>query len=78
MKAISGEPLSVEHIFELTGRDACTRMDNYKVRIMNYSPNQQIEVIDIVSWKGYKWGIKEISKSKPEYDYFAFLIEKED
>ena len=76
MKTVkSAEPLSVGEIFYLTGKDACTTMGDYKVRIMNFSPDQEIEVVDVVEWKNYKWGIKPMIAPKKEYEYLAFRVE---
>lgn len=76
MKIITGEPLPTGQIFFLTKKDACTVMGNYKVRIMNFSEGQEIDVIDTVEWNGYKWGIKPISKPTDRYEYFAVKVKE--
>lgn len=72
MFAVTATPLAVDEIFMLTGHDACTKMGDYDVRIMNFSTGQAIDVCDVVEWKGYTWGITPIGKPKPRYGYFAF------
>ena len=74
MIAISGEPLSVDQVFNLTGYDAICEIHDYNCRIMNFSPNQSIEVIDIVEWKDRLWGIKKLENPKDKYQYFAFIV----
>lgn len=77
MKEVTtAEPLRTSEVFYLTKADACTVMGDYKVRIMNMSPNQTISVVDVVEWKGYYWGIKPISTPQERYEYLAVRVEK--
>ena len=71
-KIISGTPLDMGKLISLTGHDALATIGNYKVRIMNYSEGQTVEVDDIVEWGGYLWGIRKMKNPKPQYGYIAF------
>ena len=48
MKVKTLEPLTLEEMFELTGKDALITLDGYKCRIMNASPGQIIDVNRVV------------------------------
>jgi len=72
----SGEPLSTKEVFNLTGEDACAVIGKYNCRIMNFSANQDIEVVDTVPFKGYTFGIKEMKKPEKRYQYLAFIIKE--
>ena len=74
MVVTSGIALKTEEIVQLTGYDAIIQLKDYKCRIMNYSPNQKIEVVDIVEYKKKKWGIRKLQNPRKEYQYIAFIV----
>ena len=75
MKVRTTEPLTIEEIFSLTGKDALITLDGYKCRIMNASPGQIIDVNRVVwnSKQNIQWGLREV-KGKP-YKFLAFKCE---
>lgn len=73
MVVTSGEPLSLVEIFSIT-KNKPIKLGNYSCRVMCFSGNQQIEVIDVVEYKGYKWGIKPISEPRQGYNALAFVV----
>ena len=75
MKVKTLEPLTLEEMFELTGKDALITLDGYKCRIMNASPGQIIDVNRVV-WSSktkLQFGLREV-KGKP-YKFLAFRCE---
>lgn len=76
MIVTSGNALSLDQIIKLTGEDAIIQLDKYKCKIMNYSPDQKIEVIDIVDYDNKKWGIRKLQTTRREYKYLAFIIKE--
>ena len=74
IKAVTAEPLELTRMIILTGRDALTTMEKYKVRIMNFSPDQTVEAVDIIEYGGFKWGILPLKAPQKGYDYFAVRV----
>lgn len=75
MKVRTTEPLTLEEIVSLTGKDALMTLDGYRCRIMNASPGQIIDVNRVVwtSKQNIQWGLREV-KGKP-YKFLAFKCE---
>lgn len=75
MKVRTTEPLTMEEILNLTGKDALMTLDGYRCRIMNVSPGQVIDVNRVVwtSKQNIQWGLREV-KGKP-YKFLAFKCE---
>lgn len=76
MFVYSDNPMDITELVWFTGKDALMKIGDYKCRIMSFSPNQKIEVVDVVECKGKKFGIKEMSNPKPNYQYLAFLCKE--
>ena len=76
MKVTTAEPMTMKEIINLTGKDAAYEFDGYKVRIMNFSPNQEVEcnLIKKDSKSSLTFGLKKI-EGKERYQYLAFLIQ---
>ena len=72
--AITGDPLPTEKIAMLTGKDAVTKIGNYRVRIMSYASGHEVCVHHFRKWKGYCWGIVKCKTPHEEYDHLAFVV----
>lgn len=72
MKVVTAQPMTVVDVFSFTGGDATCNMNGDKVRIMNMSPRQEIEVERVVEYKGKRFGLKPVP-NKP-YQYLAMLV----
>lgn len=73
MVVTSREPLSLVEIFNIT-KNKPIKLGAYSCRVMCFSGDQQIEVVDVVEHKGYKWGIKPIKEPRQGYNALAFVI----
>lgn len=75
MIVTSREPLSLVEIFNIT-KNKPIKLGNYSCRVMCFSGNQQIEVVDVVEYGGHKWGIKPIGTPQQGYDALAFVVKE--
>ena len=75
MIVTSGKPLSLVEIFKIT-QNKPIKLGKYLCRVMCFSSNQQIEVADVIEYKGHKWGIKLMSKPQPNYNALAFIVKE--
>lgn len=75
MKVITAEPLNMGQMVHLTGKDASYVINNNKVRIMFWAPNQEIEVdkIEFDPKSKKYWGLRKVKDNK-HYDYLAGII----
>lgn len=73
----TGKPLDIGKMVMLTGKDALYTIGKYKVRIMNFTEGQLVEVDDLVMQDGHLWGIRKLKESATElrkpYDSIAFI-----
>jgi len=72
-KIQSAEPLDLSELINITGRDARHTIGGHKVRIMNFSAGQLVEVDEIVQQDGHLWGLYKVQTPHKEYDYIAFV-----
>ena len=77
MKVITAEPLDMIEMINLTGKDAGYTINNNKVCIMAWSPNQEIEVdkIEYDAKINKYWGLRKVKSDKRKsFDYLAGII----
>ena len=76
MKVKTAKPMTTQEVFDFTGYDALYDIDGYKVRIMNFSPDQEVEcnLIKKDSKSNLTFGLKKV-EGKEKYQYLAFLIQ---
>ena len=73
MTAITEKPLTFMQMFQITRRDALYITPYGKARIMNASPDQEINVDRVIEQDGYRWGLRKVAPNK-KYDYLAMRI----
>ncbi len=73
MTVVTAKPLTFMQMFNITRRDALYITPYGKARIMNASPDQEINVDQTLEQDGYKWGLRKVAPNK-KYDYLAMRI----
>ena len=78
MKVKTAQPLTIDEMIKLTGKDALYQIgpkEMRRSRIMNATYGQEIDV-DVTVYDritGIKWGLRRVNK--PDYGYLAFRIQ---
>jgi len=76
MKVITDNPMSIDEVFEFTGKNAIYQSANLgRVLIYNAAGGKEIEVDNIAIIKGKKFGLrKRKSSNNTTFDYIGVLI----
>ena len=78
MKAVTAEPFSMTEMLNLTKKDALYTINGKKVRIMFWSPNQELEMdkVEFDENSGRWWGLRKVNGNDKHYNYLAGLVKR--
>ena len=74
MKVISTTPLHIFENVDFFKEPFIFQIGKYKCKIMSCRAGLDIDVIDVVEWKGHMWGIKPDNTMPQKYNYLAIKV----